>query len=139
MGIELVPLGTMIAELRAPLVLSGMPGGARWIFEVESGRIEGDRLRGALKGTANADWLTIGPDGTGAVDVRALVETHDGALVFIQYDGRVDLSRGPGPPIFIAPRFETGDERYQWLNRILAVGKGSVDASTLTYELAELR
>lgn len=66
------------------------------IFEVESGRLEGDRIRAKLKGRAAADWLTVGPDGTGALDVRALVETDDGALVFIQYSGRVDASRrGP--------------------------------------------
>lgn len=57
----------------------------------------------------------MGPDGTGTVDVRVLVETADGALVFVQYQGRVDLSAGMGAPIYIAPRFETSDPRYAWL------------------------
>jgi Protein of unknown function (DUF3237) len=139
MTIELVDLATMTAELRPPLVLSGTPAGDRMIFEVESGRLEGGRIRATLKGQAAADWLTVGPDGTGALDVRALVETDDGALVFIQYNGRVDASRRGAALVYSAPRFETGDDRYRWLNRVQAVGKGTFDGRTLRYELYEVR
>ena len=138
MAIELVPLCTMTAELRMPFVLKDTPAGERRIFEVRSGSIEGDRIKGAMKGTAAADWLVVGPDGTGTIDVRALVETDDGALVFIQYLGRVDVS-APDAPVYATPRFETGDDRYRWLNKIQAVGKGRFDGSTLTYELCEVR
>jgi Protein of unknown function (DUF3237) len=50
--------------------------------------------------------------------------------IFVQYQGRADLSRGLQLPltVYVAPRFETGDERYAWLNRIQAVGKGSASA-----------
>jgi Protein of unknown function (DUF3237) len=71
--------------------------------------------------------------------VRALVETDDGALVFIQYNGRVDVSRRGAAPVYSAPRFETGDDRYRWLNRVQAVGKGTFDGRTLRYELYEVR
>jgi hypothetical protein len=138
MTIELVPLATMVAELRKPFVLSGTPAGTRMIFEVESGSITGDRLNAKLKGDAAADWLTVGPDGTGTLDVRVLVETDDGALVFIQYHGRVDVAT-PGAHTYATPRFETGDERYLWLNKIQAVGKGTLDGATLTYEICEVR
>jgi hypothetical protein len=139
MSLELVPLGTMTAQLRRPLVLSKTPVGDRMIFEVASGCITGERLRATLKGQAAADWLVVGPDGTGTLDVRALVETDDGALVFVHYTGRVDLSRGPGAPLYATPRFETGDDRYRWLNPLQAVGKGRLAGTTLTYELYELR
>jgi len=135
---SLVPLATMTAELRRPFVLAGTPVGERRIFEVSSGSIEGDRIRAKLKGTAAADWLVVGPDGTGTIDVRALAETDDGALVFIQYQGRVDASTASGP-VYIAPTFETGDDRYRWLNRVQAVGKGTLDGTTLTYELCDVR
>ena len=46
---------------------------------------------------------------------------------------------GAGAPVYATPRFETGDERYRWLNRVQAVGKGVLHGSTLTYELYELR
>jgi hypothetical protein len=138
MAIELVPLAHMIVELDVPFVLDGTPAGGRWIFEVGSGRLEGDRLNATLKGRALADWLTVGPDMIGTVDVRGLFETHDGALVYLQYHGRVDIGAG-APVTYIAPRFETGDDRYRWLNKIQAVGKGALDGSTLTYELYEVR
>jgi hypothetical protein len=137
--LELVPLGTMTVELRDPLVLGGTPAGTRMIFEVEGGAIKGERLNAVVKGQANADWLLVGPDGTGTLDVRALAETDDGALVFVQYLGKVDLSGGPGAPVYSTPRFETGDDRYRWLNPVQAVGKGTLVGSTLTYELYELR
>ena len=132
MSIDLVPLGTMTAELRPPI-----PVADRLIFEVDEGRIEGDRIRARMKGSSAADWFTVDKHGVGTVDVRALVETDDGALVFIQYLGRVDAGRSDAP-IYIAPRFETGDERYHWLNLVQAVGKGRLDGLTLTYELYEL-
>jgi hypothetical protein len=136
---KLVPLGTMVGQLRRPFVLEGTPAGTRMIFELESGWIEGDRINAKLVGSSGADWLTVGPDGTGTLDVRMLVETDDGALVFITYNGRVDLT--DPVHVYSAPRFETGDERYLWLNKIQAVGKGTLSdgGTTLTYELCEVR
>ena len=138
MSLELIPLATMTAGLRQPFILNGTPVGGRWIFEVDDGRIEGDRFNAKLVGNAAADWLTVGPDGVGTLDVRVLVETDDGALVFIQYNGRVDTN-DLGAPVYAAPRFETGDDRYRWLNKVQAVAKGRLDGSTLTYEIYEVR
>jgi len=129
----------MVVELADPMVLTETPVGTRVIVEVKSFTVEGDRLRGRSKGNAGADWLTIGPDGTGTLDVRATMETDDGALVFVYYQGRRDFSEGMDAPLYTAPKFEAGDERYRWLNKIQAVGKGDLAGSTLTYEIYELR
>ena len=51
----------------------------------------------------------------------------------------MDIAAISGNPIYAAPLFDTGDERYTWLNRIQAVSKGMVDGLTLTYEIYELR
>jgi hypothetical protein len=138
--VSLVPLATMTLRLRAPLILDPAPCGLRWIAQAESGRLAGDRLTASLTGQANADWFAIGPGGTGTVDARLTVETDDGALVLLEYNGRADVSAGAPEAIYIAPRFESGDERYRWLNLVQAVGKGTfVDPSTLVYELFEVR
>ena len=137
--LELVALATMTATFSETFVLENTPAGGRYIFEVGAVTIEGARLRASLKGRAAADWLVVGPDGTGTLDVRALLETHDGALVYVQYPGRVGLAAGAGAPVYATPRFETGDVRYRWLNKIQAVGKGDFDGTTLTYELFELK
>ena len=54
--------------------------------------------------------------------------------------GRIDLSRDwEEATIDVAPRFETGDERYQWLNIVQAVGRGRIAGDGLRYEWYELR
>lgn len=135
--LTLVPLADVVIELREPFVLPDTPAGTRMVFEAASARYDGDRLRGTMLGAASADWLTVGPDGTGSLDVRGLLETDDGATIFVHYTGRVDVA-GDGA-VYATPRFDTGDPRYGWLNKVQAVGKGRYDGATLTYQLYELR
>lgn len=140
MSIELVPLMTATINLREPIMLPNTPSGTRLIIEVASATFEGDRIRGKQKGVAAADWLTVGPEGTGTLDVRATLETDDGALIYSFYRGRLDASQPIGSaPIYNAPLYETGDERYAWINKIQAVGKGKTDGQILEYEIYELR
>jgi hypothetical protein len=142
MAIELVPLCTMRVQLKPPIEVGTGPAGTRLIFEAESVKFDGDRFSGEMVGAASGDWLLVGPEGTATLDIRATFRTHDGAIVFGQYHGRMDASEGLDLPktIYVTPRFETGDERYAWLNRIQAVGKGVVHEDlTLDYEWFELR
>ena len=138
MTIELVPLCVFTGTLDTPVALANTPSGTRLIFQVLDGNASGERFNAKLKGQANADWLTVGADGTGTLDVRLLLETDDGVLVLVQYQGRVDTTI-PLAPVYATPRFDTGDVRYLWLNRIQAVAKGTLDGSTLTYDVYELR
>lgn len=95
------------------------------------------RLTGTLKGQAAADWITMVGD-VATIDVRATIETHDGALVYVQYSGRTDISGGMGSaPMYVTPRFETGHPDYAWLNAVQAVGKGSL--ADLHYDWYEVR
>jgi hypothetical protein len=143
LDIELVPLGTLWAQLAPPVVLEDTPVGTRMIFDVLEGTFEGDRLRGRSRGASGADWGLAGPGGVFGLDVRFTLETDDGALVYVQYNGRCDVSRGMAAPglVYAAPRFETGDERYAWLNSVQAVQKGHLDTDTLqiTYKMYEVR
>ena len=140
MTIELVPLMNATINLREPFLLPNTPSGTRLIVEVASATFDGERIRGKQKGVAAADWLTVGPDGTGTLDVRATLETDDGALIYSFYRGRLDVSQPLGSaPIYAAPLYETGDERYAWINKIQAVGKGTTDGQILEYEIYELR
>ena len=141
MALDLVPLCTMRAQLKSPIEVGAGPAGTRLIFEVESATLKGERLNGEIEGVA-ADWLLIGPEGTATLDVRATLRTDGGAVILVQYSGRADVSRGLEPPItvYVTPRFETGDERYAWLNHIQAIGKGIVNEDlSLDYEWYEAR
>ncbi|HZD14595.1 MAG TPA: DUF3237 domain-containing protein [Pseudonocardiaceae bacterium] len=144
MAIELVPLCTLRVQLKPPIVVGTGCAGTRVIFEVASVQVKGDRLRAEMMGAAAADWQLIGPEGTATLDVRAALHTDDGAIIFVQFYGKSpsDASGGLQAPatIYVTPRFETGDERYAWLNRVQVVGKGTVDEDlSLDYEWYEVR
>ena len=141
MTLELTPLATARVGLRPPVYLPGTPLGTRVLAEITSFDIDGERLRAHLFGVAAADWPIVAADGTTlTIDVRVTLETHDGALLYAQYGGRIDGTRQP-MTVYSTPRFDTGDERYQWLARIQAVGKGvfHADMANIDYELYELR
>jgi Protein of unknown function (DUF3237) len=141
MAIELVPLCTIRAQAKLPVAIDTGPAGTRLISEVTDFKVQGDRLRGQMEGIVG-DWLLIGPEGTGTIDVRATLRTDDGVSIFVQYNGRLDVSRGLQLPmtVYVAPRFETGDERYAWLNRVQAVGKGTINEDlSVDYDWYEVR
>jgi hypothetical protein len=137
-ALQLVPLCSALLTIGAATFVEGAPFGTLAIGEISSSRWEGERFRASQRGVVAADWLRLSVDGTlGAVDVRMTLETDDGALVFVAYNGRTDMLTGRG---YSTPRFETGDERYRWLNHIVAVGRGQFDAQAMTvaYEMYEL-
>ena len=82
-----------------------------------------------------------------------MARTHDGACIYMSYFGVLELNeavqralatrgetRWEDQYFRTTPRFETGDERYAWLNRVQAVGKGIVHEDlTIDYEWYELR
>jgi hypothetical protein len=75
------------------------------------------------------------------MDVRMTVETEDGAMIFVQYHGRMRYATDKGPhTLYVAPRFETGHEKYAWLNGVQAVGKGLLDQNTrrIQYQFFEI-
>ena len=123
-----------------PLDVGPMPQGQRVIFLVKGGTFEGPLLKGRVVPDAGADWIHIRPDGSGVLDVRFCLETHDNALLYAHWEGRVwtpqedaeyafDVEKADDPAgawryyFRAAPQFETGDERYSWLNNIVTVSK----------------
>jgi len=124
------------ATLRQPVDTVGPgPFGNRRIFTVTGGAFEGPRLRGRVL-PSGGDWLLTDASGTARLDVRATLEADDGALIYVQYFGvnRTDSDRPQRPPgehaeygdryFMTTPRFETGAERYAWLNGMVCVAEG---------------
>lgn len=141
--LELVPLCSATIDVGANHDIGIGPAGARSVGDIVAARFDGDRLQAQMLGGAAADWMVR--TGTVAIiDVRMTLQTHDGALIYMTYGGRLDLAnRANGLKAYVAPTFETGDERYTWLNGILAVGKGRIGAgphgTRLEYEFYEVR
>jgi hypothetical protein len=65
-----------------------------------------------------ADWGLTSSRGTFSADTRYNLRTSDGANIFIQTTGPAQ----PNGKIYLREIFETGDERYYWLNDIIGVG-----------------
>ena len=84
-------LMTVEAELREPQMVGRGPYGTRQIFDVVGGSFEGPRLRGRVL-PSGADWLLVGDDGIGRLDVRATLETEDGAFIYTYYPGVLEFN-----------------------------------------------
>jgi hypothetical protein len=141
MALELLPLATGRVGVRPIVWIPNTPLGTRLVGELSSFDIEGERLRAHMFGVAAADWPVVSPDATvSTIDVRVTLETDDGALLYAQYGGRIDMAKTP-VTVYSTPRFDTGDERYLWLSRIQVVGKGTFDdtLTSIEYEFYELR
>jgi hypothetical protein len=133
---ELIHEFTFNATLGEAVPVGPGPYGVRRIREVLGGEVTGERINGRV-GTGGADWVLVGPDGWGRLDVRLTIHTDDGANIYVQYLGVIEYndaahaanagerSSDYGDHYFrTAPRLETGDERYAWVNRTLFVGEG---------------
>ncbi len=143
MSLALIPLCTVTTTPDLAADLNTTPSGHRLMVTIRESIWDGERLRARVKkGTAAGDWMIVAPDGTALIDIRLTLETHDGALIYVEYQGRRDMSlveQGIDVPVYITPRFETSDMRYAWLNKIQAVGKGTVVGDSRVYEVYELR
>ncbi len=128
-------------QLHLPAMEVGeMSDGSRVIFRVKGGTFDGPHLRGRVVPDSGADWIRIRPDGSGLLDVRFCLETHDNALLYVYWQGRFwsapedaeyafDVEKPDDPAgawryyFRTAPLFETSDPRYKWLNNIVSVTK----------------
>jgi len=125
-------LFTMTATLGPADMIEGGPQGSRVIVDVTGGTFDGPKLRGTVA-ASGGDWVHYRADGSGKLDVRATLHTHDGASIYVSYNGIVKDRE-----IRTAPLFETGDERYTWLNHVQAVGVGKSSPGSVTYDIYRL-
>lgn len=150
---SLAHLFTMSADLAHSLDAGEGPLGRRTLNAVSRGRFAGARLSGDIN-PGTGDWmLTRG--GIRVVDARLVLRTDDGALIHMSYGGRImiapdlvdemrDLSRrhliDPARYYFrTTPVFETGADRYGWLNGVVSVGFGRLaEGGGVTYDVFEV-
>ena len=134
---KLVQEFTFKATLGAPIPVGAIPIGTRMVYDITGGEVTGERIRGKVLG--GGEWALIGPDGFLRPDVRVQVETHDGAFLYMQYFGVLEMNaavqeataNGTGTEFddqyfYTNPRIETGDERYSWVNSTFFIGEGRI-------------
>ncbi len=116
------------------------PGGVRMIASFNAGKIVGPRLNGEF--IAGGDWITQGNDGVSHIDVRATIRTDDGEYIYLTNIGKMVFSPEAyqrflnGEHIRCdefygrsSPRFETGAEKYAWLNGVVTIAYQEVQGS----------
>ncbi len=129
------PLFTLHLATAPTQNLGAGPRGLRITFPITGGTFEGERLHGKVLAGGD-DWTLLRPDGVLEVDLRITLETHDGALVHMTFEGMKHET--PAPYFRTLPRFETGDPRYAFLNRLLAVGRGELGAGGPVHVIDEV-
>jgi len=107
-----------------------------WYFT--GGQFLGEKLKGVLL-PGGGDWAVVQNEDQLRIDVRAVLQTDDAALVYMTYRGlwRAVLPGAltrlfrDGQPykhedhyLRVTAGFETDAARYSWLNGIVAVGVG---------------
>lgn len=152
MPLESELLLSVSAELGPDRQLLGLtPQGDRSIVYVTGGTFEGPRLRGTVL-PGGGDWIRRRTDGAVQLDVRATLLTDDDALIYVQYTGIMDASpevlkrRAAGETVPASeyyfrttPYFETGSEKYSWLNKTVAVGIGQLESRGVSYDIYAIK
>lgn len=123
----------------------------------KGGRFEGPKLRGEIL-QGGGDWETIqnesneGEEGGGErqtayLDTRYNLLTHDGVCIFLKTTGtrtgprKVLESLGEEDKhqpneyrMRLHLTFESGDERYKWLNSIVAIASSARNGDRVIYD-----
>ena len=142
-------IGELRLEVAASYMVGDNPNGRLRIDRLDAGHFKGPRIDGRI--VMGADLLLGGKDGALRPDVRVVVALDDGEHLLIQYRG---VRHGP-PAVMeriargedVAPNeyylrtvhtYETASQKYDWMNRIVAVGVGRREPGAAVYDMFEV-
>jgi hypothetical protein len=140
----------VLREQVPPLILVGQtPNAFRRIGVIQGGSFEGERLSGEV--VSGNDWQAVRTDSCIALDVRLVLKTEDEALIVMTYQclragppsvmEKLDKGETVDPASYyfrMNPMFETSSPKYDWMNRILAIGTGHRRADGPIYSIFEI-
>jgi hypothetical protein len=149
-GVKTRPLFVMRLNVRPLEIIGPAVGPVRRVGVVFGGVFNGERLSGEVRDGGN-DWQTVRSDSAVTLDVRLVLKTDDEAIIGMAYRGirhgssdilaRIDRGEAVDSAAYylrIAGFFETAAPKYDWLNRLIAVGIGHRTAEGPIYSLFEL-
>ncbi len=131
------PLMTLRLNTAPIQNIGAAPYGTRVTFPITGGSFEGERLRGKVL-PGGDDWTIKRSDGVVELDLRVTLETDDGALIHVTFEGIRDDGAPAAPYFRTVPRFETAEPKYFFLNRLLAGGAGEIRADGPVHLIEEL-
>ena len=150
-SIQMRPLFVMRLDVKPMVMVGDTPGAFRRVGIVPSGTFAGERLSGKVL-DGGSDWQTVRSDGSTTLDVRLILETDDGAHITMAYRGirhgaadviqRLEKGEEVDPASYyfrINPLFEAPAGKYEWLNRVVAIGTGHRFADGPVYSVFEVK
>lgn len=123
------------------LQIAGAPmnAGHTNVAPLGGGTFSGPGLNGTIL-PGGADWMTV-ESGHSSLDVRVTLQTDDGEYIYLSYVG-VMHSTDSGLYWKVTPNFQTGSEKYDWVNHIVAVGQGYLEdgdfANGIFYDIFQI-
>ncbi|WP_462383002.1 DUF3237 domain-containing protein [Pseudomonas sp. Marseille-QA0892] len=142
------PLARFSVDLSGPVWELGEVGsqGQRRIIPITGGRFDGPGFKGQILNNG-ADWQIVDGAGTAIIDTRYLLQTDDGALVYLQTKGyrhgpaevlaRIAKGETVDPSLYyfrVTMQFETSDPKYTWLNGTVGIGSAVRQAKAVVYD-----
>ena len=144
------PIFTIEAELEAVVTAGRTPYGERRFVAITGGIVTGPKVNGHIL-PGGADWQIIRTDGAADIQARYIVEVDTGGRIVVESKGLrhgppevlEKLARGEtvDPALYYfrtAMRFETAEPALDWLNRVLAIGKGERLARAVRLQVYEV-
>jgi hypothetical protein len=148
-SVRIRPLFVLLEKVPPLIIVGETPSAFRRIGMVQGGSFDGERLSGEVV-TGN-DWQAVGKDNCTRLDVRLVLKTTDGALIVMRYQAfrsgppsimeKLDKGESVDPTSYyfqMIPTFETSAPKYDWMNRIVAVGVGHRHADGPLYSIFEV-
>jgi hypothetical protein len=143
------PLFVLREQVPPLLVVGQTPNAFRRIGVIQGGSFEGHRLSGEV--VSGNDWQAVRNDSCIKLDVRLVLKTTDGALIVMTYQclrsgspeimKKLDHGEAVDPTSYyfrMNPMFETSAAKYDWMNRIIAIGTGHRLADGPLYSVFEI-
>ncbi len=130
--------------------LGSTPYGEQRIINILGGTVEGRKLNGKVL-PGGADWQIVRADGVAHLQARYTLEADTGAKILADAEGyrhgppdvmeRLARDETVDPALYYFRtfmRFETSDPAMAWINRILAIGRGSRSKGAVRIEVFEV-
>jgi uncharacterized protein DUF3237 len=130
--------------------LGDTPYGRRRVARFASGNFEGPKLKGTVL-PGGAGWMILRRDDVLEIDVRITLETDDKQLIYMSWKGfrhgpkevidRLNRGEAVDPATYYfrtTPYFETGSEKYAWMNRLCSIATGSRTGGRRSFDVFQV-
>jgi hypothetical protein len=134
-------------DWRNVIDLGVTPHGIRQVIYIKGGTFEGPKVKGVVL-PGGGDWFVRRGDQVVEVDVRCVLRTDDNQLIYCCLRGINEMtaevaikaitgqsSDSSNYYFRVTTVIETGSKKYDWLNRVVAVGVGNLVPAGVEYKI----